>query len=235
MADILVFKRVEKKYIIDESQKSKLLSELREMLEPDSHGRSTVASIYLDSPDYKIIRASLDAKVYKEKLRIRAYGVPTHDSKVFFELKKKYEGVVYKRREKMTLAQAMHFCETHSPPRDSQIMRELAYSLSFYCSPKPSMLVAYEREAYFVKNAPHIRLTFDSAVRYRSDLLDLSLGHDGSVILPKDKYILEIKTDGAMPIEVADALDRLTILPASFSKYGTAYRDMIQKGELINA
>lgn len=42
--------------------------------------------------------------MYKEKLRVRSYGVPTGDDKVFVELKKKYDGVVYKRRVAMTAA-----------------------------------------------------------------------------------------------------------------------------------
>ena len=39
----------------------------------------------------------------------------------------------------------------------------------------------------------------------------------------KTPLIVEIKTDGAIPVWLSHALDELGIAPASFSKYGAAY------------
>ena len=47
---------------------------------------------------YRLIRASLEKPAYKEKLRLRSYGVTEPGGEVFLELKKKYKGIVYKRR-----------------------------------------------------------------------------------------------------------------------------------------
>ena len=109
-------------------------------------------------------------------------------------------------------------------------MDEIDYAMSFYRHPKPKMLIAYERDAFYVKDMPNLRLTFDSAIRYRENDLFLEHGSRGTEIIGRDEYILEIKTDGAMPIWLAKALSRLMILPSSFSKYGTAYRNNIPKG-----
>lgn len=235
MTDIFIFKRYEKKYRIHAQEKEKLLSLCKERLVPDVHGKSTICSLYLDTPDCLLIRNSIDAKVYKEKLRIRSYGTPRLDDKIFFEIKKKFDGVVYKRRVSMTLSQAYNYIVSQNKPEESQIMSEIDYAMRFYNQPKPSFLISYEREAYFVNGCPNLRLTFDSAVRYRKNELLLEKGSFGKEILNEDEFVLEIKTDGAMPLWLSHALDELTILPASFSKYGTSYRDSINptgpKGE----
>lgn len=90
---IFSFRRVEKKYAITQAQQAALLSLIGDKLTPDSHGKSTVCSLYLDTPSWRLIRGSLDAISYKEKLRIRSYGTPNPETLVFLEIKKKYKGV----------------------------------------------------------------------------------------------------------------------------------------------
>ena len=223
MKDIMIFRRVEKKYRLTPAEKDALLGLIAHHLTPDAHGRSTISSLYLDTPDHLIIRNSIIARTYKEKLRLRSYGIPTPDTSVFLEIKKKYEGVVYKRREVMTLHEAMDYISGGAPPMDSQIMREISYAMRFYHQPQPAMLIAYDREAYFDQELPSLRITFDMNVRYRQGDLHLDHGHDGTLLLPPDAIIMEIKTDGAMPVWLARALSDLSIHPTSFSKYGTAY------------
>lgn len=224
--EICIFKRVEKKYMLTVRQKDRLLGYIENELLPDPYGKSTICSAYLDTPQHLIIRNSLDARSYKEKLRIRSYGTPEMDSNVFFELKKKYMGLVYKRRAVMNMSQAISFAENGIPPFQSQIISEIGYALNFYGHPQPAVMIAYEREAYFVKELPNLRLTFDTNVRYRTENPLPCYGDGGKQILPSDRVLLEIKTDGAMPISFSRALDKCGILPISFSKYGTAYRDI---------
>ena len=225
--DTFVFKRVEKKYLVSQLEKDRLITEISDYLIPDRYGKSTICSVYLDTPDFLIIRNSIEAKAYKEKLRLRCYGTPNGDDKVFFEIKKKYKGVVYKRRISLTLKQAYDYLSKGIRPEESQIMNEIEYAMKFYRNPKPSMLISYERDAFYVKNMPNLRLTFDTNLRYRTDDLFLENGGYGKRILQDGNYILEIKTDGAMPIWLSHALSRFEILPSSFSKYGTAYRETL--------
>jgi len=223
MKDIMIFRRVEKKYRLTPAQKDALLGLIRPHLAPDPHGRNTICSLYLDTPDHLIIRNSLIARTYKEKLRLRSYGTPTMADHVFLEIKKKFKGVVYKRREVMTLQAAMAYIETGVKPCDTQIMRELDYAMHFYQQPKPAMLIAYEREAWFDAENPNLRITFDTNVRARETDCRLESGSHGEYLLPEDTIMMEIKTDGAMPVWLAQALSACAILPTRFSKYGTAY------------
>ena len=223
MKDIMIFKRVEKKYRLTPAQKEALLGIIGPRLTPDAHGRNTICSLYLDTPDHLIIRNSIIAKTYKEKLRLRSYGTPTMDDLVFLEIKKKFKRVVYKRRERMTLREAMAYIEHGEKPCDSQIMREIDYAMHFYRSPKPMMLIAYEREAYFDAENPDLRITFDTNVRARDTDCRLENGSHGEYLLPEDVILMEIKTGGAMPVWLAGALSQCGILPGRFSKYGTAY------------
>ena len=231
--DNFIFKRVEKKYLLTEREREALLQKIAPMLVPDKYGHSTISSLYLDTPDFRIIRASIEAKewgyAYKEKLRLRTYGTPSADSKTFLEIKKKYKGVVYKRRIALTLAEAMDYINGGASPPDSQIMREIDYSMHFYSHPKPAAVVSYERDAFFVRNLPALRITFDSAVRYRNTDLDLTHGSYGKTLLDDSFSLMEIKTDGAMPLWLSHALDELKIYPTSFSKYGRAYIDIINE------
>ena len=65
MEDIYIFRRVEKKYLVSGGQKAELLKQVGQRLIPDEHGQSTVCSLYLDTPDHRLIRNSIDAKAYK--------------------------------------------------------------------------------------------------------------------------------------------------------------------------
>ena len=158
-----IFKRIEKKYLLSEAQQEALFQRIGAQLRPDEYGRSTVLSLYLDTPDRRIIRNSVEAVDYKEKLRLRSYGTAKPDSAVFLELKKKYGGVVYKRRAAMTLKDAERYLRTGIKPFESQIMSELDWAMRLYGRPKAAMLIACEREAWFDEAHPDLRRGGDPA------------------------------------------------------------------------
>ena len=223
METTYIFKRIERKYLIDEVTKKRLLQCTKDALRLDEYGKSTICSLYLDTPDHRIIRSSIDAGAYKEKLRLRSYGTPKDGSTVYLELKKKYQGVVYKRRVSLTLADAKAYLSGGKRPADGQIWREIDYAMRFYRWPKPAMLISYEREAYTWADDPSFRVTFDSAARARQTDLLLEHGSAGDLLLPMGMELMEVKSLGAMPLSFARALNELSITPTSFSKYGTAY------------
>lgn len=249
MTDIYIFKRVEKKYILDAEKKTLLLSKIEKHLTPDVHGVSTVCSMYLDTPNFLLIRNSIDADSYKEKLRLRSYGLPSADTKVFFEIKKKFCGTVYKRRISMKFCEALDYINGGELPETGQIAREIDYAMKLYGSPRVRTTILCEREAYtaaFDEVPPDVsrtevrgaafeaplRLTFDSAVRYKSESPEEMRDLDGTRLLPAGVEILEIKTAGAMPLWLSHALDECGIFPQSFSKYGSAFLDMTGKDRL---
>ena len=91
---IEVFNRYEKKYIIDEDTFHKLTYQIADYMNPDAYNRNgeayRISNIYYDTENDQLIRASIEKPVYKEKLRLRAYGTPELTDNVFVEIKKKY-------------------------------------------------------------------------------------------------------------------------------------------------
>lgn len=227
----MIFKRYEKKYRLNTEEYQQFMSIVRDKLVSDIHGRNTICSLYLDTPDYLLIRNSIDAVSYKEKLRLRSYGVPNDEKKIFFEIKKKYKGVVYKRRVSMPKNNAFEYIESGVPPIDSQIMREIDYLMKFYRQPKPNVCILCEREAFFSIDDENVRLTFDENLRYRIGFPNAENINEGTPIVKDGEYIMEIKTPGAMPLWLAHALSECKIYPAKFSKYAHAYYDIKQLKE----
>lgn len=103
-----IFKRYEYKYLITQEMKNKLLFYMQEYMKPDKFGNSKICNIYFDTPNYILIRHSIDKPFYKEKLRLRSYGKVDKESDVFLEIKKKYNRVVYKRRIVLSEDEAMN-------------------------------------------------------------------------------------------------------------------------------
>ena len=225
-----VFERYEKKYVITGAQKEKLLSAINGRLVPDEFGESTVCNLYFDTPDYRLIRASMERPVYKEKLRLRSYGIPDENSNVFVELKKKYKGVVYKRRINMTYGEAVDFlCRRNFPRADTQVYGEIAYFMGFYRSLRPTVSIFCDRTAYFSSEDRNVRVTFDRNIRFRNQMLDLSTGSQGVKLLDSGLYVMEVKTLGSVPLWFSSALGELEIYPRAFSKYGKAYEIMFKQ------
>ncbi len=219
------FERYEIKYRLTDEQYRALLPILAEHLVDDRYRDSVVCSVYYDTPDRRLIRRSMEKPLYKEKLRLRSYGLLSPQGNVFAELKKKYDGVVYKRRMLMPLNAAERFFETGVPIPTSQVGKELAYAVAYYGGLEPSMFLCYDREAFVGKDDRSLRVTFDRNIRARSEQIDLTSSLDGRLLLPPDERLMEVKTSGALPIWLCAALSSLHIYKTSFSKYGTAYAD----------
>lgn len=219
------FKRYEVKYLLSEKKYRLLRQCLQDKLVVDKFGKITICNIYLDTPDHRLIRSSLEKPIYKEKLRLRSYGTPTEGDMVFVELKKKYKGIVYKRREKMELAEAHRYLTENKPPeRTSQIMKEIDWFIKSYPGLLPAMYISYNRIAMNGIEDPQLRVTFDSNILWREEDLELSSGVWGNPLLEEGQRLMEIKIPGAMPLWLSHILDELEIFPVSFSKYGRGYQ-----------
>ncbi len=225
-----VFKRYEKKYILTAEQRSAFIAAADGMLDYDGYGSYTICNIYFDTPNYSLIRNSIEKPEYKEKMRLRCYNTkPDGDSKVFLELKKKFDGVVYKRRVSLTLDEAYRYINGEDIGKDSQVLHEIDYFMDFY-NPSPKVYLAYDREAFVGRDNPDFRLTLDTNIRWRDSNLGLENGDCGDILLGDDKYVMEVKISDAEPLWLARLLSELEIYPASYSKYGTCYKECLSKG-----
>ena len=226
--DKYVFKRHEIKYKLTPAQYALVLQEISKYLSADEYGETTIQSLYYDTNNYRLIRESIERPVYKEKLRARSYGLATPDKKVFLELKKKCDKVVFKRRISILERELNPFVIWGIGADKGQIEREIRYFCCFYEGVKPSMLLLYDRTAYCHKDSD-LRITFDRNIRYRTDRLSLCAGLDGTLLLPQGEVMMEIKTSGAYPKWLVDLLNENKIYKTSFSKYGTAYQQELAK------
>ena len=225
------FRRVEKKYIINKQQYLILKEIMNKTMIEDEHGKSTICNVYFDTENYDLIRHSITKPLYKEKIRLRSYNIPTLDSNVYLEIKRKFNGVVSKRRVEMKLSdyyklEEKIFC------KNNQVENELNYYFKLY-NLKPKMYLSYFRRAYYDKENRDFRITFDSNILARRFDLEMEKGSYGEHIFEEDKYIMEIKTLGAIPIWFVKILNDLKVCPCGFSKYGEAYTQLVLNANKI--
>ena len=227
METITVMKRYEMKYILSKEQMFYLQESLCGHMEVDQYGKTSIASIYYDTPDYRIIRASIEKPAFKEKLRLRSYGLAKKDGHVYLEIKRKSEGVVYKRRVETTEENVSLFLNNKIKTIGSnQIGKELEYFRNFYGRLEPKIMIAYDRTSYAEIDGD-IRLTIDENPRYRAFDLNLHTSMEGEHLLPPGCAILEIKVQQEMPLWLVDILSKGKIYKSSFSKVGEAYKKIM--------
>lgn len=234
---IETFKRYENKYRVDQRTWEMLHSQLLARMEPDAYNQNgrtySISNLYYDTPDSHLIRTSLQKPVYKEKLRLRAYGVPGLETQVYLEIKKKYQGIVNKRRSALILSDAYDFVASGQLPaersfQNQQVLREIAYLLQQH-DLKPSLYLAYDRLAFFDREDRGLRISYDTNIRSRRTDLRLESGDQGDLLLAPGQGLIEIKVAGNMPLWMAHLLSDYQIRPTSFSKYGSEYTKQLSQ------
>ena len=199
----MVFNRYEKKYLLTEKQYEGLLEAMKDSMHEDMYGLTSICNIYYDTSSWLLIRRSIEKTDYKEKLRLRSYGIPSADSMVFLEFVK--TGI--------------------NPHGEQQIFQEIESFLRRYPL-RPALYLAYDRTAYVCEKDPDFRLTIDHRIRYRTEDVRLEDGDEGKELLPGNMYLLETKNAGATPAWFAGILASLKIRPVRFSKYGSIYKNI---------
>jgi SPX domain protein involved in polyphosphate accumulation len=228
MAYQAVFKRYELKYMMTKKQQKAVLTAMLPYMKIDDFGHTTIRNIYFDTDNFRLVRRSIEKPVYKEKLRIRSYKQADLNDKVFVELKKKYDDVVYKRREAITLQSTQDWLEQGARfPRETQIGREIDYFFEYYRTLAPKVFLSYEREAFYSLDGSDFRVTFDENILAREEELSLACDVWGEKLIDENMVLMEIKTSGGIPLWMTRVLTEQRINKVSFSKYGTAYENMI--------
>lgn len=230
MNAVTMMQRYEMKFILTKDQLVAFQDALKGHMEVDQYGKTSIASIYYDTPDYLLIRKSLEKPVYKEKIRLRSYGLANNNKTVYLELKRKALGVVYKRRIALKEDIAEGFLNHQDVNlKDNQVTREIAYFRDYLQVLEPKIMIIYDRTSYAEMNG-NIRLTIDENPRYRNDVLNLHTSMDGKLLLPPGSAILEIKVQQELPLWLVSILSKYKIYKTSFSKVGEAYKLMYRNG-----
>ena len=210
MAEQKNFKRAEIKYMTDADQARRLIEKCGNRMIADEHGKSTVYSLYMDTPDYLLARRSLEKPIYKEKLRLRSYGMATDDSQVFIELKKKFDSVVYKRRVQMDMKSLETYLSCKKFERDmdsidsiekkssfnARLIQELSDNNNF-----SDIDIQIMKELNFsidrYKNMlPRVLLTYDRESYYAADDHELRITFDTNVKYRTDQLSLRAEATG---------------------------------------
>jgi SPX domain protein involved in polyphosphate accumulation len=237
----LVFNRYEKKFIISDEIYRQMKPQLEEYMELDAHSRSgdfyTICNVYYDTADNEIIRKSIEKPAYKEKLRLRSYGIVGKKDKVYLEIKKKLNGCVNKRRTSITLEDAYRYIETRQKPlaknqMNEQILNEIDFMVQRYPTLHPALFLSYDRNAMFGIEDKNFRITFDTNIRTRRNDVGLDKGNYGELLLPEGWWVMEAKISRAAPLWFAELLSRYKIYPTSFSKYGTEYMRTVRHSNI---
>lgn len=232
------FRRVESKMLIDEEIAPLLIERLLEYMEPDDYNIKVgnkpyeICNLYFDDECNSVIRHSISKPKYKEKLRLRSYGTPTLDTKVFLEIKKKHNKVGTKRRAAMPLRDMLEYLDTGKRPEglkyiDYQVLNEIDY-LRSHTPVEPKAYISYLRSAYFGKENKNIRVTIDREILTRRYDLDLTKGRYGDPLLPPGKLLVEVKFPGAVPLWLADILSDLHLSFGKYTKAGNEFRKHIR-------
>lgn len=175
------------------------------------------------------------------------------DIAVFFGIKKKFKGIVYKRRLALSLPAAVAFASglpyelacTRWPLADEaqarvalapvtrQIARELTAAMDRWTPLVPSMGIACDRVAWGYESsalpAREEGAPFDPELRITFDdrlqYFDcLAATPCWRPLIDSGETIMEIKSAGPYPFWLVQALSASAIYPTSFTKYGSAYR-----------
>jgi SPX domain protein involved in polyphosphate accumulation len=236
-----VFRRYEKKYLVTMEQGAVLQKLVRRYAEIDRQGEYLIQDLYYDTADWDIIRKAIEKPLYKEKLRLRSYGLYNSESPVFLELKKKFEGIVYKRRVAFPLGELKNRGVSEIVSAlDSQIAREISYFLQTN-QVSEKIHIAYKRIAYTGIEDKGLRITFDKNIAFHlCSLNNINFGEyshkdyndrqiKGRQILDDNQVLMEIKTTGAIPLWLIRTLSENNIFPISFSKVGVCYVRHISK------
>jgi len=229
-----IFRRCEKKYLITNEQGATLQRLITSYTAVDQQGEYLIRDLYYDTANWDIISKSIEKPSYKEKLRLRLYGEYTSESQGFLEMKRKYDDIVYKRRIAFPLDEFKDRCVREIISEvDSQISREISYFLQI--NPVSEKIhIAYKRTAYNGIEDKGLRITFDRNIVFHlcslnSNKFDEYNLDNNYQILDSNQMLMEIKTEGAIPLWLTCALSENNIFPVSFSKFGTCYARYISK------
>jgi hypothetical protein len=219
---INVMKRYELKYTLNKEQLEFFKEEISKYMKIDKYGLTSIASLYFDTDENYLVNRSIEKPKYKEKIRLRSYGLAKEDSPVFLEIKRKLEGIVYKRRVVTTESDVDLFLRNEKELGSDQISRELEAFKTQYGSLEPKYLIIYDRIAYYQDNSD-LRITLDMNPRYRTSGLDLHTSMEGTPLLKEGEAILEVKIQHSVPLWLVRILTKGKIYQSSFSKVGTAH------------
>lgn len=227
--------RREYKYLVPSVYLDDLRSEFLPFVEHDKYSLTrpnheyTIRSIYYDTRKLTFYHEKLEGVKNRKKLRIRGYNEFSEDSIILLEIKRRLNDFIDKNRAIMryrdldALLVSLDI-EQYVFGKDENNLndaRRFFYNYTKKCL-MPISLVVYDREAFFSKFNPHIRITFDKNLRYKSfpviaDLFNES-GLKPAEIMSRN-FLLEMKFHNGYPEVFQKIINKFKLKRIPFSKY----------------
>ncbi len=226
--------RYEFKYYASSDQLEALRNMLQPFTLPDEYaaeqagGHYTVRSIYFDTPNFQMYHRKQDHFAHRMKVRLRGYNIGNDESKVFLELKRKYEGPILKNRcglpygvvKKIFQGAAVDDLLPEIGKPDN--LRRFFYQI-YQHRLKPVVTVAYEREVFLSKlwdPENNLRITIDKNLRAIPYPGVDELYEERNVQHPlPHQFILEVKFNQYCPVWMKPILAHFSLQKAPASKY----------------
>ncbi len=230
--------RYERKYLVPDTSLLSFRQRLLAFVEPDGYAHEgddtevgyTVRSVYYDTPQFDALYQKLEGIKDRWKLRIRGYNHYAEGNKVFLEVKKKVGDRILKSRvltdfDKLEegLRTGEVFMNVHMD--DGSKLDSTFFYHFLKDGYRPVSLVVYDREPYFGKFDPDVRITLDKNIRVSlfPQLNDL-YRDSGLVNVWKEYFILEVKyCDRGMPSWVKSMIEEFQLRHEALSKYAEAF------------
>jgi len=234
--------RFEFKYLIDENCARAIRDFVLSYLVRDEHALDKpnheyrVCSLYLDSPEMALYRATLHGERNRFKLRIRFYE-DRADAPAYVEIKRRTDMVIRKQRAAVQRAAIPRLLAGWLPgPSELRLFGndgfgslERFYGLAMTLRAEGRLFVSYMREAYVTPRDNSVRVTFDRRLatgRYQGEL-DLSETRDW--VHPRvGGVILEIKFTDRFPIWLREMVRVFDLERCSMAKYVVCARELAQ-------
>jgi hypothetical protein len=224
--------RFEMKYIVDERTAAALRDFVRPYLEPDANAeegqeaRYHIHSLYLDSDDLALYRASQDGVRDRFKLRVRWYG--ERPEQAFFEVKRRVDKVVLKQRAGVEWVALQRLLDgglarpedlLAGDPRAMAALDRFA-ELSRTINASGQLVVSYEREAYVTPGGNTARLTFDRGVASRAYSGCIEATRTSAAFHPRvGGVIVEMKFTDRFPAWMEEATQVFALARRRVPKY----------------
>ena len=229
-ADRVLGCRFESKYIVEADRAQRIKNYIRPFVQLDRFAAArdlhnySVCSLYLDSSDLELCRKTLHGHKNRYKLRVRTYS-DDPDDPLFFEVKRRVDGMVLKARSQISRAQGDAILSGRIPRAD-QFTPDLFARINEFSTlsettrAKPVLRVKYQREAYDSTAPDRVRITFDTQLRHAvTPVYEVSRDGPGWCATQVPGTILEIKFNQSFPSWITSLIQTFDLQKLSVAKY----------------
>jgi hypothetical protein len=240
----LQLQRFELKYLIPEVTALGVRDFVRSYLELDEFGATLpnysypVHSLYLDSPDLKLYRSTINGDKNRFKLRLRYYE-NRPDAPVFFEIKRRMNNVILKQRGGVRRDAVESLLAGQLPAPSMLISKEpkQLVALQNFCrlmtnlEASPKAHVCYLREAWISAHDNSVRVTLDRSVYADAEptsRLATEMIHPAHLF--KNLVILELKFTNRFPDWFRELVRAFGVTQCGAAKYADGVTELGEYG-----